>query len=127
MICDAGVIWNRTPRATFSPFRSPAAIRRSSMRAFVQEPRKATSIFVPSTSSTGFRFAGFEGHANLKPVEDVEGTKIDVAFLGSCTNASTGFRFAGFEGHATCGPMPSTSKENVFEKAASSSEANLKP
>jgi len=25
--------------------------------------------------------------ANLKPVEDVEGTKIDVAFLGSCTNA----------------------------------------
>ena len=25
--------------------------------------------------------------ANLKPVEDVAGTKIDVAFLGSCTNA----------------------------------------
>ncbi len=25
--------------------------------------------------------------ANLKPVEEVEGTKIDVAFLGSCTNA----------------------------------------
>src|SRR5437899_10474320 len=25
--------------------------------------------------------------ANLKPVEDGEGTKIDVAFLGSCTNA----------------------------------------
>src|SRR5438445_6369831 len=25
--------------------------------------------------------------ANLTPVEDVEGTKIDVAFLGSCTNA----------------------------------------
>src|SRR2546422_683701 len=25
--------------------------------------------------------------ANLKPVENVEGTKIDVAFLGSCTNA----------------------------------------
>src|SRR5207249_6824206 len=25
--------------------------------------------------------------ANLKPVEDVAGTKINVAFLGSCTNA----------------------------------------
>jgi len=25
--------------------------------------------------------------ANLKPVEEVQGTKIDVAFLGSCTNA----------------------------------------
>src|SRR2546421_341440 len=85
MICDAGVIWKRTPGATFSPLKSSAAIRRSSMRAFVHEPRNATSIFVPSTSSTGLRFAGFDGHA-------------------------------------TCGPMPSTSKVNVFTNVASSSD-----
>src|SRR2546422_589141 len=85
MICEAGVIWKRTPGATFSPLKSSAAIRRSSMRALVHEPRNATSIFVPSTSSTGLRFAGFDGHA-------------------------------------TCGPMPSTSKVNVFTNVASSSD-----
>ena len=71
MICEAGVIWNRTPGATFSPLRSFAAMRRSSMRAFVHDPRNATSIFVPATSSTGFRFAGFDGHATCGPMPSI--------------------------------------------------------
>ena len=76
MICEAGVIWNRTPAATFSPLRSSAAIRRSSIRAFVQDPRNATSIFVPSTSSTGLRFAGFDGHATWGPIPSTSNSNV---------------------------------------------------
>src|SRR5207247_3753594 len=38
------------------------------MRAFVHDPGKVTSILVPATSSTGLRFAGFDGHATWGPM-----------------------------------------------------------
>src|SRR5256884_255225 len=43
--------------------------------------------FAFDVDGMGRKVAGPSNPANLKPVEDVEGTKIDVAFLGSCTNA----------------------------------------
>src|SRR5256885_866437 len=85
LACDDMVRRDVVAERPHAALKSSAAIRRSSMRALVHEPRNATSIFVPSTSSTGLRFAGFDGHA-------------------------------------TCGPMPSTSKVNVFTNVASSSD-----
>ena len=46
--CEPGTMSARTPLATL-PFRATsAAVRRSDRRPLVQEPTKATSIFVPS-------------------------------------------------------------------------------
>src|SRR5436190_789280 len=50
-------------------------MRRSSIRAFVHEPRNATSILVPWTSSTGLRLAGFEGHATCGPMPSTSKAK----------------------------------------------------
>ncbi len=60
--------------ARFEPIRS-------------DEDATFVKIFTFDVDGMGPQVACPSNPANLKPVEDVEGTKIDVAFLGSCTNA----------------------------------------
>jgi len=66
---------------------------------YLAHTREAVSPFAPDEGASYGRTYEFDvggmspqvacpsNPANVKPVEDVAGTKVDVAFLGSCTNA----------------------------------------
>ena len=53
MSCDPGTIRVRTPSATLRPLKTPAAMRKSLMREFVQEPMNTTSTFWPDKGLPG--------------------------------------------------------------------------
>ena len=61
----AGMTMQRTPGATFRPFITSAAMRRSPRRPFVQEPITTWSMSIGSMASTVCVFSGRCGKATV--------------------------------------------------------------
>lgn len=80
---------NRTPGWTLCPRISAAPSLRSSMRAFVQEPRNAWSILTCSrtTSGSGRTLSGEYGHATIGSIP-VRSTSIVRSYFASASGWS---------------------------------------
>src|SRR3954454_13123405 len=103
-----------TPAATRRPAPTSAAVRRSSMRAFVQEPMNTRSIRTSTSGVPGARSMYRSARSTASRCSSAKSP-------GSGTTPSIGTTMPGFVPQVTCGFSCETSTTTVSSKVAPSS------